>query len=523
LKIQNITMNNLNKFLLVFLVLLIATIIKVYPAYQYSFEPSGYLGQGGERITYFLKTGHILQPGRGEVILDILGYAKSLIIPEMTPQFNLLLFAFFLSLVFSLVVLLFTRICAKNNYRFSFAIVLLIVLFSISATPDIIERLANWNGPYAWIFLFLFIYFIVFKKKNPFNTGLGLFFLFLLPLTYFTDSLYLFVILSIALLYQIFLKKNIFPVSMIILYGVFFLSWLIYMSIAGLNTILSSLSMLHSFLSGESRILMLKYVAATGSTQSIIKNSLCIILACSPIIFFVFGGYKEIFDKYRHFFMILIISLFFLAGGSFLWMGYVGVIQRIPLLAVLFSILLLAIFLSKKQIKIISRRNIKYSIMVFAVIGAIIISSYTYLTSEYNSTPISFGEAEGSSWLRSNMDPQKVIFTDFRLSAPFEYRGFSTIILNDVGLSAEKINWLLEDIYYNNNDPMNALLSVTTIDGRIFDYLFFSQRCTEKFPGLKGYEFNFLPPPKDFLEKYQNSNKFNYIYENNEVNIFLKH
>jgi len=370
LKIQTITLNNRNKFLLTFLILLLATTIKVYPFYQYSFEPSGYAGATGEQVNYFLEKGRILLPTRGEVILNNLDYAKSLITPNLTPQLNLLIFTFFLSLVFSLLVLLFTRICSKNNYRISFTIVLIIVLFSISATPDIIIRLAGTNGPYAWIFLFLFFYFIVFKKRNLLNTGLGLFFLFLLPLTYFTFSFDILIILGISVFYQIFYKKNIFPINIFVLYGVFFTSWLIYMSVSGFNTILTTFSMLQSFLIGESRILTLDYIITSGSLQSVIKNALCNILACSPIFIFFFGGYKYIFNKYVHFFKILIISLFFLAGGFFLWMGYVGVIQRIPYLTVLFSILLLAIFLSNKEIKILSRRNMKYSIMVFAIICA---------------------------------------------------------------------------------------------------------------------------------------------------------
>ena len=62
----------------------------------------------------------------------------------------------------------------------------------------------------------------------------------------------------------------------------------------------------------------------------------------------------------------------------------------------------------------------------------------------------------------------------------------------------ERVNWLLENIYYNEGDPIEALDQIKTNEGRTSDILLFSEKYT-RYPALKDMITYFNPLQRIFL------------------------
>lgn len=494
--------------LLIILVVTLATIVRLYPIIQYSLDAASYSGLGVLRFNYLLDNGHALPSERGEVILDKLDVIKLLII-QLTPLQNLVVTTIYQSLILCLIILLFAKELHRDRET-GFYSIALIVAFSILATPDIIIRLTGWNGPYAWIYFITSLYLIIYKERTMKITFLSLFFLLMLPLTYFSESLFAETILIIAIIYKIIFKREIFSNNMIVLYSVFFIAWLIYSSITGFESILKIVDITRSYIQQDSRILTLNYIAG-GTVFSMIKFAIADTLASIPLLYSVMR-YKLFSQKAQYLLITVLISIGLLTGVFFLWMGLSGVFQRIPLYVALFSI----IYFSILNISKLDKRHI--AALRIIVMISIIFSSFAYITSEYTSAKLTFSEAEGSKWLRGHTSNENLIFTDLRLSAPFTSNGYHTIGINDNSLSPTKVNVLLEEIFYGRGSPNEAFKGLK-IGGKNIKYLCFSDRYTERFPGIQGYDFNFLPAPENFLERYENSNKFDVIYRNVDTTI----
>ena len=500
-------LKNINKTLLILLVILLATCIRLYPIYQYSQEPTSYQGSDVLRSNYLLENGHALPSYRGEMILDKLEAIKSIIV-QLTPTQNLLLTSTYQSFIFCLIILLFTKGTSNNNL----ILTTLVIAFSISATPDIIFRLSGWNGPYAWMFFFMSLYLILFKSKNVATVFLSLLLLLIIPATYFTESLFVAVILSTAFIFHIFLNKGVFSNNIIILYISFFIAWLMYMSISGFSTIFNILSMVQSFVQQDSRIITLNYLAG-GTKISMIKNAISNILASLPLFYLILKGNKLLDGKIYNLFLVAFTSICFLSVVFFLWMGVTGVFQRIPLYVILFSIIsfsLLSGLMTKKK---------HLNVLIIIGVITIIFSNFVYVTSDYNDK-LTFDEAAGTHWLMHHTSKEEVIFTDLRLSAPFIANGYSTIGINDVSLPPNKVDKMLESIFYEVDSPIEAFKQLK-MNQKNIKYLYFSNRYTERFPGIKGRDYNFLPANIDFIEMYAGLNEYNIIYRNEDTIILL--
>lgn len=507
-------LRKLNKVLFILLILLIGTTVRVYPYYQYSQDPNSYQGEQSYRSNYLLDNGHALPSQRGEVILDKLNAIKKIII-NPSPKQNLLIVSLFQSLAFSLVIYLFARNFSKEIDIWTTG---LIFAFSISATPDIIGQLLGWNGPYTWIFIMIFIYFSMCKPLTAFTTFSSLLPLLLLPPTYYTISLLfaLFMLLSIILqtLYNVgLLNKNfhVFTKNIALLYGVFIISWLMYMSHSGFNFLFNVIDFTQSYFQQESRILTLDYIAY-GSKISMAENAISIILSSTPFLYILYYGRKYVDSRIYNFYLITLGAIFIMSLILYLWMGITGIFQRIPGYVSLFSVLAFSLLSASKM------NPSHFKILKIIITISIFISTFTYLTSDYIPEKPTFSEAEGAHWLIQKMYKGDLTYTDFRLSALFIAKGYPTLYIQDQ-LSPKKVNLLLENIYYNVNPSTAKVLTQLTANDKPIKYIYFSNRYTKRFPGIKGFDYNYLPAPKNFIEKYESQKEFNVIYKNADTTI----
>lgn len=508
---NKIQLKKINEILLVILVITLATLIRLYPILQYSLDPSLYEGSGVLRINYLMENGHALPAERGEMILDKLAAIKILLI-QLTPVQDLLVSSIFLSLTFGLVILLFAKKANKNK-DINFVTIGLVVAFSISASSDVITRLSGWNGPYTWIYFLTSLYIIIYKPQNMTTVFLSLLLLLIIPLAYFSESLFVAVILSTDFILYVYFNKGVFSKIKVFLFLSFFITWLMYMSTSGFTSMFNIVHLIQSFIHQDSRILTLNYIAG-GTKISMIINAISNILASLPLFYLILKGRKFFDSRIYNLFLITVTSIGFLSVVFFFWMGITGVLQRIPLYIVLFSI----ISFSLLSVSITEKKHL--NILLIIGVLTIIFSSFAYVTSDYMSSKLTFDEAAGTHWLMPHISKEDVIFTDLRLSAPFIANEYSTIGINDVSLPHNKVDEMLEKIYYKVNSPIE-IFNQLKMHQKNVKYIYLSSKYAERFPGIIGFDYNFLPAPKDFIEKYEALNEFNVIYRNKDTIILL--
>jgi len=518
---QNSThLSTFKKILLILTIVLIITTIRLYPTYQYSSEPDSYMGAEVLKQNTIITTGHLPSLGRGEALLSVYNLEKQLIIPSF-PLYEQYIYSFFLGVTFILIIILFARHRSdRSESQLDTKSLVTLTIFGLCATPDIIMNLGGWNGPYAWVFLFLFLYYAVYKEHTITNMGLAIFFLLLLPIAYFTIALITGGILLTTLCYQTMFNKEVIPRSLIIFYTIFFIGYQIYATVFGFGLLVNIDDIVFSYFEGSSRILELRYILG-GSRISFFACALSNLLACIPLFIFALRGYEDRDSKSYSLIIILILTLAIMSAGFYLWMGYYGVVQRIPYLAVLSSILAVALMVRTGFIKERSSKNIKFkTIIVLSIVCAVVISNIFNVSSEYYEQKIEFTEAAGLTWLKENSLPEEIIFTDFRLAGSLIAHKNPTLFIDDNAMPPERVNWLLENIYYNEGDPIEALDQIKTNEGRTSDILLFSEKYT-RYPGIKGYDNIFQPASKDFFDPFMRNASINLIYRNDET-IVLK-
>jgi hypothetical protein len=507
-----------NKILFVLLILLTGSIVRLYPFYQYSLEPSSYEGDGSYDLRYLLENGHALPSDRGEVILDKLNAIIDIVI-NPSIKHEILIKSLLQSTTYSLIIYLFAKhFSRKEGVSLDIWTIGLIIAFSFSAIPDTIVRLTGWNIPFAWILIMIFFYINLCKTQTPFTIAVELIALLLLPPTYYTLALFFVVFFIISYIFprlykikKINIKIDIFNKNLILLYCLFFLSWLIYMSQSGFNLLLKIVDFTRAYLGHESRVQTLTNIAY-GSQISMVKSGLSIILASVPFIYIICYGRKNIDSKIYNSLLIATGTVFAISLPFYMWMGITAIFQRIPDFISIFAVLSFSLICSSR----INPNHSKY--LKIIILFSIVTSTFTYLTSDYIPDKPTFSEAEGSHWLIQKQSGEYSTFTDYRLAALFTSKSSNNVYINDVSMSPKKVNTLLENIFYNVNpstskyfDDLNAKKPIK--------YLYFSNRYTIKFPGIKGFDYNYLPASKNFIEKYESYENFNTIYKNTDITI----
>jgi hypothetical protein len=482
----------INKVLFFILIIVLVTTIRVYPLYQNSLEPTSYEGPSVKRLDYLLENGHSLPAERGEIILDKLSAIKILII-NPSPKQNLLLNSFQLSLSYSLLMLLFAK--TPNQKRN-------------------LTLLSGWNSPYTWIFLWSSIYILLYKKRNVINTFLFIFFLLLIPPVYFTFSLFTAFLVVTCFFFQILSGRKIFSNTIIILYIVFLLTWTMHESQMGFSFILNFIDYAHSFVQEESRSVELRYILG-GTIFSVIEHAISIALASIPLLYVIIKR-KRVFDSRTHDFLVVyVMSCMLFSIVFYLWMGITGIFQRIPLYISLASI---------SSFSLLSTSNIRkqhQTTLLSIILVAIIFTNFIYITSEYTRQKPSFNEAAGAHWLMDRMSKEDLIFTDLRLSATFISNGYLTIGVPDHILDPLTVNKLLEGIFYDPSTPDQVFRGMSK-DGKDIKYIYFSKVYTSTYPAIMGFDYNYQPAPKDYLNRYNNIKEFDLIYQNSDISIFKR-
>ena len=95
---------------------------------------------------------------------------------------------------------------------------------------------------------------------------------------------------------------------------------------------------------------------------------------------------------------------------------------------------------------------------------------------------------------------------------------------SDIDSSPAEVNRLLRDVYYSG-DPCGAsagLARITTYTGQGYDLLMISQRMTDEFPAIKGYNYNFAPAPHGFEKTYDQIPSLALVYDNGQSRILAR-
>jgi len=505
-----VQLSAVNKTLLVLTLVLIALSIQFSPLAQYSSAITSFGGVTARESSDFVQSGHSDVSRRGEVILPNLEVITAEVVHPSSP-FGDLATPFLLCLTFGSIVLLFAENPVRRA-RLTLGVAVSVVSFTLFANPDIITRLNGWNGPFAWLFMFAALYVILFKKPTRSMIALSLVFLIAIVLTYFTEAIFVAVVLGVAAFYGARSKRPIVSTNITLVYVVFLLAWLLYMSVYGFESIVNMAQTVAAAFQEESRTLGLVYIGG-GSQRSFFLNALATGLASIPLLYFLLRGRKLIDHKAGDVPIIGFLALALLSVFFYAWMGLTGVVQRIPVYTMLFSIIALALLSTSK----ITRSHL--AVLMAVALVAVGVSSFTYVTSEYNGTKITFAEAGGTAWLMEHSSPERYIFTDLRLSGPFVAENYPTIGINDIALSPVQVNSLLEKLLYEKGSPPAGLQELQNTSDVTITYLFLSDRYTQSSPGFQGYDYVYKPAPIDYLAQYYRLPQFNVIYGNTDIAI----
>jgi hypothetical protein len=506
--------------LAIFVVLMVVlTVARLYPVYQYSVEPYSYNGYLEYRTKYLLANGHSLPPERGEVLSDKIEAIRFMLLP-LSPEMDLLLVSLVQSLVLALGVLLVYRRYRRQDKPSGLAASLLVMAFAVSSSPNIVSQLVGLYASYASIFFTLSAYYLICARDTFRNKSLGLLFLLLLPLTYFTMALFLVIVVVVAIGYQAVTRRRLLSSTLLAIYVVFFVAWTMYVSMVAFGEVLGTFDKIELLLSKESRVLTLEFVQR-GSFHSIALYGASFVLVCLPLAYFAWT-IKRYDRRLQHFFLVLVISVVPVGLGLYLFMGFNGVIQRIPGLTAHVSIVFSAIFCASQLPKTWKFHRGNGKVFVLCLVTAIVLANYIHVTTEYNSIRISVREASGIDWLMSHTTSNDTVFSDFRISGPLTANGYDPLIVNDEFLTGETVNLLLRGIYYNSSNPLPSILLLCSLENRSCDYLVFSQRSADYFPGVMGYDYNFRNASRDFLVKYSVLSELHQVMDNGEIVVFSR-
>jgi hypothetical protein len=522
------------------MIVIFSTLVRFLPVIGYSPEPIAYSGGSTYGINYALDTGHFLFPGEAESQAKQNIFVASLVENAEHPIFPILQISVIivaglehgtwqseiaLSLLFTLPILFIVYSILnfiskkRDNKRFNdyLPIIYLGIGLLYSQIGSIV--LITQRGSDGWIFFLYPIYFLLFRKEKTIRFWIiSLLFLALLPATYFTGASFALLWFSIILLtYRRGRENNIIVWRMFLLFGLFYISYSIFISLGRTHVLLD---VWHNLIASlglgftnfvPSNVLPAQYIAYGTSLTSKIENLVSAVFVAIPVVFFLIYSIRKRVDHFRGDTTVLagIITLPITAFLLFIWLGTLG-IGRIAEYGAVISMICIACLLPTMKEK-------KKKFIALIAVLAILSTTIVYVTDEnIPGAHITTTEASAAKWLMSTSDNGKIIFTDNRLTAVFVASGF----LKVTGLyEGDNTNITIDElnaIYYGDNSSQSILL----LSQMGCNYLFFSEGMTNEVPSIYGFNYHFRPAPLNFLDKYKSNTDFNTVYDNGKITIF---
>ena len=391
------------------------------------------------------------------------------------------------------------------------------------ATPSIIHK----SGGGGWIFiLFTLVCMYGLRKKDMRTTFLSLLFLLIVPAVYWTGATFLLLLMSVSFLFAVFFKQNYkLSTNMVILYIAMWFAYCVYISVSRFSGLIETITAMpkifwEAFLGTTPHIEgseLAQYYIASTSIENKIRIGIASFLGLTPILYFLFEGYKN-FKREQ---MAKVLFAFILSVGLFAFFYALSGLSgygRLPEYGGIASILIFSCLVGSNLIKK------KHRIILISLAFLIIFSScYAYVNDENSIiTHLTHKESQGVEWIIFEIEDEKAIFTDQRIGGCIAAHGHSRV----TGIYGEKTSEVIQnlcEIYYDNDPAVaeTALSNITLLNGQHMDYLFFSSQMSANLPGIAVTGVVYRGAPENFLIKYNLADFADLIYQNDEVNIYV--
>ncbi|MFC1951006.1 hypothetical protein ACFLXN_01180 [Chloroflexota bacterium] len=547
-------LSNLNLGLIIFLLILVGIMVRVYPNLDYHPVPGDYDVNMIYPTLHILDNGHELVPGE----IETAEYTHGIYVAtndrtkSMLPSILCIvsgingdqyfiferfsLFAGVLLLPFS-VLLLFKYLCRRNNKEISSIALVFLFSAAVFGNATIIassssQTVANTSAIEA-SFLILAFYFLLRAKQNRVAAGLFMLIIICITLLHRTSSMFLLCVLIMMLATSLITKmrsqKDIqqpYPVSLVITGIVIIIAYYMYL---GKNFFGSLISMVEEIL-GDFNIADDPQIVNTyliqGSVNTQIFKAAVILASGFCLVYFLFYLSKRRYDllggyKISLIFFAWLAALIPFSLAMWAWAGLLGVFSRVTTYASVVSLIGLAIILSSYKRSPIGAKLIKI-IMAISMVCSILIY---LIPSQPPVNRLTYAENDATQWLSLEAHKDDVIFTDYRLCGPLTLSGFMLTMGALQGVSESQVELAINDfkaIYYEN-DTEKALsyMDNNPVNDEVAKYIFFSRRMSEV--GVKELTWGaFKPPPEEFMNAFSNSKELNKIYDNNIGVIYIR-
>lgn len=419
-------------------------------------------------------------------------------------------------------------------YRFPLSLshYIIIYLFTSLGSTSIISTtsVGGVMDYYGWSLLLIIFYLNLksLNSKNYITSFLTILFVITLQLYHHTSALfYFFIITSIFLYQKLALKKrelvtnNQYTLSIMI-----FISYLIYLTYSFNGYLAAFKSSILSMLNPTS----LQYQQTQGiftdileplSLSRIIIRGLNVFFICMPVLLILYYTYKQkLNDKNTNLLIAWILALIPISMLLFGWGGFGGFFFRLTyLLSILsiVSVIYLLIFYTKS-----TEKFLLYSIIFLCIFSSI----YSYSSSDFGAgNSLTWSEYSCINKIGSSFHKDAVIYSDSRLASPLIYFNFIKVKgLEDEGAEIDALKRTLDDylILFSSEDvnKLNDNIdNLTIVKG---EFIILSNQFTRYPPGIHSYLKIFKPASPMYQNKFKESKYFNHVYDNQDVNIFLR-
>ncbi len=398
----------------------------------------------------------------------------------------------------------------------------LILLTTSSATMDY----------FGWIFAGLLFYVLVRQRtilsaRSKF-AAMGILFLFNLQGYHHTTSLFVALMLGGVVVVQYYVRPRVrvLSPSLVVLYGVVLVSYILYLTLAFNGYFLAVTDSLGNLLDGILGIGRYDPLASINASNQFSPTRIVLRIVDVTLIIVVLSTVSVRIARRRvadptgltvaGFTVGMAAAAIFAVG----WGGFGESFLRISAIAAVVSILGLGWLLVN------SAERQRKALTVLAV-SVIIVSPLVFLSG----TPalrLNEHQSEWSAigWLGTRAPKNLTVFSDSRLASPLIYYGIRTPIgFEDEGVSLANSSVLL-GIYYDffrSEGPDNstqAICSINRLYSSNVDFVLYSRYFADPRTGVVGYLDTYAPANDDALAHLENSATFQLVYDSGSTSAF---
>jgi hypothetical protein len=212
---------------------------------------------------------------------------------------------------------------------------------------------------------------------------------------------------------------------------------------------------------------------------------------------------------------MMFAPLVWMACAFYVWMGVLGLVQRISSYVVYSSALVVGQgqFLGKTY----------FSVLLAVVVITTPLTLYIYAESPYNNTYAVLDEEAAGSWILGHSEDTQMVFTDLRLSGLLVSGGhFYVVGISDNRKDASAAPLVLDYLFYNAT-PGSVAQGIDLVSapyGVEIELIFVSSRMSMQYPAIRGYDYTFKPAPASFMIDYSTIKMLNLVCDTGASGVF---